>query len=502
MNRRAFLQSAAALCAAGTYPLPATAAHRRPNIILMMADDLGYGDTGFNGNAAIQTPHLDAMRGEGMRFTRFYAGGPVCSPTRATCLTGRHYLRMGIVNANDGRLPAPEISLAEVCRASGYRTGHFGKWHLGTLTKTEKDSNRGGPESAAFYAPPWEHGFDTCFSTEALVPTWDPARTPAENKNQWGEPGSVWRSAYWHENGQRATENLEGDDSRVILDRVEPFIREAAAAQQPFLSVIWFHTPHAPTVGGPADRERYAHLPEPVQHYYACVTALDEQAGRLNVMLKELGQEENTLIFFASDNGPEGTGDGALTNRCHGSTGGLRGRKRSLFNGGITVPAFVKWPGVVQPGATCTVPCSTLDYFPTVSALLQHAMSDARPMDGVNLLPLLQGDKAPRTKPIPFHIQDREKYMFGAPTFGLIENRYKLLTHLAEDQTNDMLFDMEADPEEQHNIVATMPEIAVAYRAQLEQFVASCRESHEGRDYTEPYSPLAAFKEPLRAWST
>ncbi|HUW62924.1 MAG TPA: sulfatase-like hydrolase/transferase [Candidatus Bathyarchaeia archaeon] len=194
-------------------------------MIFVMCDDLGYGDVGFNGNSVIRTPHLDRMRGAGVCFTRFHTGGPVCSPTRGTCMTGRHYMRYGIGHANEGALPRQEITIAEIARQAGYRTGHFGKWHLGTLSKTEKDSNRGGPQSPELYSPPWDHGFDVCFSTEAKVPTWDPAKTPAEDNNPWGAPGTPWRASYWNERGVRVRENLEGDDARVILDRVEPFVQ-------------------------------------------------------------------------------------------------------------------------------------------------------------------------------------------------------------------------------------------------------------------------------------
>ena len=119
-----------------------------PNILLLMCDDLGYGDTGFNGNDIIQTPSLDKLRSEGAHLTRFFAGAPVCSPTRGTCLTGRHQYRYGITTANDGKLPTQEVTLSKICKESGYRTGHFGKWHLGTLTTTSQDGRRAGPEMA------------------------------------------------------------------------------------------------------------------------------------------------------------------------------------------------------------------------------------------------------------------------------------------------------------------------------------------------------------------
>ncbi|MCA9321361.1 MAG: sulfatase-like hydrolase/transferase, partial [Planctomycetes bacterium] len=134
-----------------------------------MADDQGFGDVGFRGHPLLRTPCLDELAKVAIRFDRFYAAAPVCSPTRGSCLTGRHPFRYGIVHANQGHLPAEEVTLAEVLHEHGYRTGHFGKWHLGTMTRTTRDSNRGGEEHAEHYSPPWEHGFDHCFSTEAKV---------------------------------------------------------------------------------------------------------------------------------------------------------------------------------------------------------------------------------------------------------------------------------------------------------------------------------------------
>ena len=140
------------------------------NIILIMCDDLGYGDVGFNGNPIIQTPNLDRLAVNGIRFSRFYAGGPVCSPTRGTCLTGRHYFRYGITHANRGHLPAQEITLARVLKSHGYTTGHFGKWHLGTLAPNY--SGKPNRALARNYAPPWERDYDVSLATKYAVPSW------------------------------------------------------------------------------------------------------------------------------------------------------------------------------------------------------------------------------------------------------------------------------------------------------------------------------------------
>lgn len=474
---------------------------QHPNIVLLMCDDLGYGDTGFNGNDTIRTPCLDTLSLEGGRFTRFYAGAPVCSPTRGTCLTGRHYLRYGITHANTGRLPSQEITLAQICRESGYATGHFGKWHLGTLTTAERDSNRGGPEHSREYSPPWLHGFDTCFSTEAKVPTWDPMVTPDEqgpNGFRWGTPGTPFGTYYWNERGEKMTTGLDGDDSRVIVDRAEPFIRACAAGGRPFLAVIWFHTPHAPVVAGPDHRALYAGLSEDEQHYYGCVTAMDEQIGRVNRLLRELDLTENTVIWFCSDNGPEGREP--LHGRNRGSTGGRRGRKRSLFDGGVGVPALVRWPGVVPAGAVYQAPCSTLDYLPTMAAALGYRMPDARPLDGIDLLPLLRDAAAARLVPIPYRFLDRFDAMAGSPTLAMIDNQLKYLTNLSADGSEDLCFDLLEDPGETRNVLDAHRSRASEMRDRLRGFVDSCRHSHAGGDYPEPCPPLDAFQEPDGGW--
>lgn len=477
----------------------------QPNILLIMCDDLGYGDTGFNGNEIIRTPYLDHLRTEGGHFTRFYAGGPVCSPTRGTCLTGRHYQRYGITHANKGCLPVQEINLANVCHASGYRTGHFGKWHLGTLTTAVNEGNRGGPAHSNEYAPPWDRGFDICFSTEAKVPTWDPMITPAEvrpnGKWMWGEPGSPFGMHYWNEHGEQITDNLSGDDSRVIVDRAESFIRECAKTQTAFFAVVWFHTPHAPVVAGSDYRAMYEEYDEGEQHYYGCITAMDEQIGRLNNLVKELGLEGETVIWFCSDNGPEGGLDQSKNGRNRGVTGGLRGRKRSLFNGGVGVPALVKWPGVVKPGATYEAPCSTLDYLPTMSSRLGFVMPDGRPIDGVNLLPLLQGETTDRPNPIPYRFFEKRKAMYGSPTISLMDNRYKFMTNFSEEGDEELLFDLWEDPGESRNLIVDYSKQAGEMRDQLREFVASCRRSHFGADYPEHFKPVEEYQEVTGHWA-
>ncbi|GAG59988.1 unnamed protein product, partial [marine sediment metagenome] len=344
----------------------------KPNIILCMADDLGWGDTGYNGHPVLKTPHLDSMARNGIRFDRFYSGAPVCSPTRGSCLTGRHPYRYGIFHANVGHMLSEEITLAEALKTRGYTTGHFGKWHLGTLTRTEIDSNRGGPRGAQHYSPPWDNGFDKCFSTEAKVPTWNPMKEPGT--------GKPYGTYYWKEDGTKETEHLEGDDSRIIMDRAIPFVENAARGNRPFLAIIWFHAPHLPTVAGPEYRRLYHEQPEGHQHYYGCITALDEQVGRLRRKLRELEIAGNTMLWFCSDNGPEGN-----TGELPGSAGPFRGRKRSLFEGGVRVPGILEWPDRIEEPRAVSMPCCTSDHFPTVMEVLGFKMQgQPEPIDGIS----------------------------------------------------------------------------------------------------------------------
>jgi len=479
LGRRAFLKgalSAAAAMAGGPGCLArasrsaddeTSGAANRPNIILAMTDDQGWGDTGYNGHPFLKTPTLDAMARSGLRFNRFYSGAPVCSPTRGSAMTGRHPYRYGITFANVGHMRPEEITLAEALKTRGYVTGHFGKWHLGTLTRTEKDSNRGGQRGLQHYAPPWEHGFDVCFSTEAKVPTWNPMLRPGTDQ--------PYGTAYWTGPETKATENLAGDDSRVIMDRAIPFIRDAVAQGKPFLAVIWFHTPHEPVLAG----ERYLKMYEGAgsdkeRHYFGCLTAMDEQMGRLRDELRRTGVAENTMLWFCADNGPEHkTGPG--------SAGGLRGRKRDLFEGGIRVPGLLEWPARIPRPRTTDVPCSTCDYFPTVLAALGLRMEgQPEPIDGVDLLPLIDGRMDERPRPIAFE---------SGKQIALVDNRRKLITR--DKGKTWMLFDLVADPTEANDLAAAHPDVVAGMKEKLETWRVSCQASLAGKDYgrAQPLPP-------------
>jgi arylsulfatase A-like enzyme len=444
------------------------------NVILCMADDLGWGSVGYNGNEVIATPHLDAMASEGVRFDRFYSAAPVCSPTRASCLTGRHPYRTGVFGANSGILRPEEVTLAEVLKEHGYATGHFGKWHLGTLSTTEGDSNRGGSKHPELFNPPWRNGFERCFSTEAKVPTCDPLKRPAKFSREgaslkfgWprlgaDEPHLPYGTAYWNERGERITEDLDGDDSRLIIDRALSFIETAVTEERPFLAVIWFHAPHLPCVATEEYAAMYEGLGFEMQQYAGCITALDAQLGRLRSSLAELGVADRTMLWFCSDNGPE--------RNTPGETGGFRERKRSLHEGGVRVPGLLVWPGREFRGVV-TEPVVTSDYFPTILEALEIEIGDSsRKLDGVSILPLLEGDPFERPTPIGF-VSSKQVAWNGA--------RYKYYRKPGM----EALFDLLSDPYEERDLAGTHPDLMEAQRDRHAAWMAEVRTSFEGEEY-------------------
>lgn len=447
-----------------------------PNIIMLMADDLGWGDVGFNGNNIIKTPSLDRLAANGVTLERFYSAAPVSSPTRGSCITGRNPFRYGIYFANVGFMKKQEVTIAEVMRTYGYKTGHFGKWHLGTVSDSLPDGRRGGSNNLSLYSPPWENGFDVCFSTEQAVPTWNPMEQNGLYQSQ---------SRYWTSHRKFETNNLEGDDSRVIMDRVLPFIDDAKRDKQPFLAVVWFHTPHSPVVAGDEYKRLYSKFDDNKQHYYGCITAMDEQIGRLQDELERLGLSDNTIITFCSDNGPAGAGGGTKQiagERQQGSTGEFRGRKGSLYEGGIRVPACISWQGTLSKGSKVDFPMFTSDYFTSILSLLNIKLP-VIPYDGIDFFPALQGKVKERDGYIGFLSNNRA---------AVISQRYKLLINgLGKNNSgnNDPskvtfeLYDLITDKSETQNIASQHPDVVKKMNDYFQQWSKSCRNSDKGGDY-------------------
>ena len=450
--------------------------HPTPNIILIMTDDQGWFDAGFNGNQEIRTPNMDKLASRGIIFDRFYSASAVCSPTRASVLTGRNPLRMNIPTANSGRMPDEEITLPEILKTKGYACGHFGKWHLGTLTETVLDANRGGrPEHENAYTLPTEHGYDRFFCTESKVPTYDPMLYPAHFEEgeslRYGwkavlseDSTRAYGTAYWEAEDQIAENNLQGDDSRVIMDRVIPFIENSHTEGRPFFSTIWFHTPHLPVVSDSLHCSYYKELDFDKQIYYGTITALDEQIGRLWEKLEEIGIQEETIIFYCSDNGPErGT---------PGSAGVFRERKRSLHEGGVRVPAFVIWEGHFEGGLRIGFPAVTSDYLPTILDVLDMDYPDDRPLDGTSMLDALTAGSVERNKAIGFIYRNQVSW---------VTESHKLIGDAELKKLE--LYDLINDKSEKKDIIQEYPELAETLKADLTAWLFSVENSKEGMDY-------------------
>jgi len=401
------------------------------------------------------------MSKEGITFTRFYSAAAMCSPTRGSCLTGRHPYRYGITFAMDGMLEKSEIPIMTVLKKHGYTTGHFGKWHVGTLSKKKGDQKRWGaykskPEK--YYCPPWDRDVDVCFVTESKVPTWNPMVDPgyfrkgADTTYPDPETAKRYGNDYFTGPDQKAEKNLSGDDSRVIMDRAIPFIQNAVKNEKPFFAVIWFHTPHSPVLGGPKYKQMYKNLSVEQQHYYGCITAMDQQVGRLRAELKKLEVEKNTMLWFCSDNGPARQG----SPREIGSNGGLRGYKLSIWEGGIRVPGLLIWPDVVKKPRTIQAPCVTTDYFQTIMDALEIPLPGDRPYDGISLMPLVEGKRCNRGKPVGFLNANGSEAVW-------MSDRYKLIM-----KENDIsLYDIPADQAEESNIADKLPDVTDKMKKEL-----------------------------------
>ena len=430
-----------------------TRAASPPNMIFVMTDDQGWGDVAYNGHPEIKTPHLDAMSKAGIRFDRFYATASVCSPTRASCLTGRNNWRMnfnGPMREDEGHLPQEEITIAEALKAKGYATGHFGKWHVGGFN----------PEtSGAHLMPPWEAGFDECFSTHNVVITHDPYA-------KLGKLGA--KALYWHngrhipfEEGQNDPA-LRGDDAAIVMSKAIGFIRQQAKSDKPFLAVVWFHNVHTPLGKNPELMKQYADSSTQEQIYYSNITAVDTQVGVLRAELRKLGVADNTMLWFTSDNGPNlkgkktvmyGDAQGGKFNYTPiGSSGAYRGWKRDCYEGGLRMPGILEWPAKIKIPFTTDIPAVTSDYFPTALAAAGIPLPTDREYDGINLLPLIAGRMSERPGAIGFHCNGMEAWT---------ETRYKIVrTIKAKKKASNAweLYDLLSDPFEENDLANNMPE--------------------------------------------
>jgi arylsulfatase A-like enzyme len=294
----------------------------------------------------------------------------------------------------------------------------------------------------------------------------------AAGKHAWDviedqSAAQVYGTRYWDHAGNEVTDNLDGDDSRIIMDRAIPFIEDAVKREKPFFAAIWFHAPHLPVVAGPEHTAAYRQYDVYPRNYFGCVTALDQQVGRLRATLQELGVAGNTLLWFCSDNGPEGQ-----SGKAPGSAGPLRGRKRSLYEGGVRVPALLEWPNRVPAGST-DVAAVTSDFLPTILEVLGVDYPDHdRPLDGTSLVGVITGSVTARETPIGFQSKQQIAWHAG---------RHKLYSRDGGKRWE--LYDLHRDISESRDIAAENQSLVRQLAEQATAWQASCKASDEGGDY-------------------
>ena len=491
-------------CLALTLLLCASApADERPNIILLMGDDHGWDETGYNGHPHLKTPVLDEMAAAGLRLDRFYSAHPSCSPTRGSVITGRHPNRYGTFTPNCSIRPE-EIGIAQLLAKSGYACGHFGKWHLGPV-KADSPTNPGAL------------GFQEWLSHDNFFEL-----NPQLSRNG-GPP-----------------QRLEGESSEIVVRETIRFLDQAQQREQPFFAVVWFGSPHEPYSGLGADLALYDDLPgkyrgkmftltsnetgrptqrplgDVLRERYAEITAMDRAIGRLRKWLGDAGLRDNTLLWYCGDNGTPG--DGIVTSP-------YRGQKGTVYEGGVRVPGIIEWPAGIAKPRTSEVNAVTSDMLPTLCDLLGLPLPD-RPLDGISLKPLLEGDMTERPSPICFWSYERSSGATGEPrpyldpklqegTTPLVKmmdgrftrnftnfhhgeiteqdfagprairgNRYKLVIDAQPgSEPVKELFDLDEDPAEKNNLVETKPEIAKDLEQQLRRWQQSVLQSLTGADY-------------------
>lgn len=461
--------------------LPAAYA-QRPNIVLVLADDQGWGETGYYGHPYLKTPVLDEMAATGLRFDRFYAAAPTCSPTRTSILTGRHPNRSGVFSPNHTTRPE-EITVAQILRDAGYRTGHFGKWHVGAV-------------KAASPTNPARMGYEEYLAHDNFFEL-----NPPLSRNGL------------------SPEIIEGESSEICVDAAIAYLESVRSdGADPFFVTLWFGSPHSPYRALPEDVALYREVPGiDLANRFAEITAMDRALGRFRQWLRDQDLAQDTLLWFTSDNGitVEGIPE---DQRAELHNGGWRGRKGMIYEGGLRVPGIIEWPAVVQEPRRTRVPVVSTDIFATLLGLLGLEHPDpTRPLDSLDITPLIvSGDMDERPAPIGFWVYDKstesgnERWMDPKLTRGTtpttrnpgidfvnfkhpvartdnfggsaawMDGRFKLLRIRS---AAPELYDLVDDSKETQNLAARMPERVRAMTAQLESWQRSVERSLSGQDY-------------------
>ncbi len=398
----------------------------RPNVVLIITDDQGWGDLGCHGNDKIKTPNLDRLCAQSVELTRFYVC-PVCSPTRACLMTGRYNYRTGVVDTYLGRsmMYPEEQTIAEMLRAAGYRTGIFGKWHLGDT----------------YPMRPIDQGFE-----EAVVHNGGGLGQPSD------PPGNSYFDPILQHNG--VPQRYRGYCTDIFTSEAIKFIEKHRA--EPFFVYLATNAPHAPLQIADSYVEPYLKmgLDEKTAKFYGMVTNIDENVGRLLRRLRELGLEQNTIVIFLTDNGPS---------RGHYTVGGLRGTKGTVYEGGLRVPFFIRWPARLAAGKKIDTIAAHIDLAPTLLEACGAPKPPDVAFDGKSLMPLLLGEAQnwpERTIFAQWHRGDvPEKFRACAA----ITQRYKLVN-------GNELYDLQADPGEKQNIADKHPDIVARLRQSYERW--------------------------------
>ena len=449
----------------------------KPNIILCMADDQGWMDVAYNGNTVLKTPNLDELSEAGLRFDQFHAAAPVCSPTRGSVLTGRHPNRFGCFRWGYDLRPQ-EITIAEALKTAGYATAHFGKWHLGSVLK-------GSPVN------PGNSGFDEWYSA--------PDSYDMELDPMFSHQGTVIQR--------------EGDSSLVTTELALEFIHKQVKADQPFLTLIWFGSPHRPHESAREFKEPYLDQGEKAD-FLGEIAGIDSAVGMLRRELRDLGIEQDTILWYCSDNG----------GLFHETAGG-RGKKASYYEGGLRVPGIIEWPGHIELNRKTSMPANTVDIYPTLLDIVGVSMDNQPVLDGISLLPLIKGQSQTRLEPMGFWGYDR---FIGRPNnktlmvdllksqqegTEYVPSRLDMRLDAAEVETviepHDFygraawldwpwklhriekedkplayeLYNLETDPMEENDVAAQNLERVESLKARLEGWMESVINSQNGGDY-------------------
>jgi arylsulfatase A-like enzyme len=417
ITRREFGTLLTGAACGAAFPAPAPGAAARPNLVVILADDLGYGDLGCYGHPTIRTPNLDRMAREGMRFTQFYSAAPVCTPSRAALLTGRLPARSGLTRVlnpkSTGGLAASEITVAELLKPLGYATAIVGKWHLGHLPQ---------------YLPT-RHGFDSYFGIP-YSNDMNPRPLLRDDKVIEEEPDQNYLTQRYTEEAAR-------------------FIRASAKARKPFFLYLPHTFPHVPLHASPKVRGQ-----SPRGLYGDVVEELDWSTGEVLRVLRESGVDRNTLVVFSSDNGPW-----LIKKQEGGSAGLLREGKSSTWEGGMREPFLARWPGRVPAGVVTQAFGTLMDLFPTAAKISGAAMPAGREYDGVDLSPVLF-ENSPGREPLHFY--------YNAETLCAVRRGpWKLHLTSNEPATGGgflkheppLLYNLTVDPSEKYNVAAENPAV-------------------------------------------